>query len=335
MSGKQTTHSAAKDPTDVTTIAQESAQSPRTSRVKRCLDVLSGAECFHTPDGDPYLSIETGGHRETWPVKSTGCKLWIRGEFYRVEDDVLSGEDLATVVNTLAARACFGESAKEMTVYTRIAYVHGEIYHDLVNTHWQQVRITRNGWSIVESADSVVRFQRRGGMLALPLPDEHGTLDPLCNLINSATEHDHHLIITWLLSCFSEGPYPVLILRGGQGSGKTTAGILLRSLVDPNVAPLRAAPREERDLAIAARNGRVVAYDNLSTLPVWLSDALCRLATGGALSTRALRTDDEEKIFSYKLPCLLTSIEDVVTRGDLLDRSVLPELIPFDTEEDV
>jgi hypothetical protein len=47
-------------------------------------------------------------------------------------------------------------------------------------------------------------------------------------------------------------------------------------------APVRALPREERELMIAANNGYLLAFDNLSNVPIWLSDALCRLATGGS-----------------------------------------------------
>jgi hypothetical protein len=50
-------------------------------------------------------------------------------------------------------------------------------------------------------------------------------------------------------------------------------------VIDPNAAPVRTAPREERDLFIAAGNGHLLAFDNLSDLPGWGSDALCRLAS--------------------------------------------------------
>ena len=63
---------------------------------------------------------------------------------------------------------------------------------------------------------------------------------------------------------------------------------MLKKLIDPCAAPDRAGPRDERDLMIRARNGWVLAFDNLSKLPDWLSDALCRLSTGGGFSTRAL-----------------------------------------------
>ena len=43
--------------------------------------------------------------------------------------------------------------------------------------------------------------------------------------------------------------------------------------------------RDERELFIAASNGHVLAFDNLSGLSPWLSDTLCRLTSGGAFST--------------------------------------------------
>jgi hypothetical protein len=47
-------------------------------------------------------------------------------------------------------------------------------------------------------------------------------------------------------------------------------------------------PREDRDLFIAASNGHVLAFDNVSGLPAWISDTLCRLATGGGFAVRQL-----------------------------------------------
>jgi hypothetical protein len=46
-----------------------------------------------------------------------------------------------------------------------------------------------------------------------------------------------------------------LVLHGEQGSAKTTAGRMLRGLIDPNVSPLRTQPRDEGDLLIAASGG--------------------------------------------------------------------------------
>jgi hypothetical protein len=105
---------------------------------------------------------------------------------------------------------------------------------------------------------------------------------------------------------------------------------MLKALVDPNAAPVRALPREERELMIAANNGYLLAFDNLSGLPAWLSDALCRLASGGSFAVRQLYTDDDEVLFQAARPLLVNGIEDVITRPDLADRSIFLTLSPVD-----
>jgi ABC-type phosphonate transport system ATPase subunit len=88
------------------------------------------------------------------------------------------------------------------------------------------------------------------------------------------------------------GPYPVLDVIGETGTAKSTLVAVLRTLVDPQEPALRRPPREERDLFIAASTNHVLAYDNLSVMPDWLSDALCRISTGGGYAARMLYTDE-------------------------------------------
>ena len=140
--------------------------------------------------------------------------------------------------------------------------------------------------------------------------------------LNLASDDDFNLAVAWLLAALRPtGPYPVLVLTGEQGSAKSTCARMLRALVDPHEAALRAPPRNEHELFIAARNAHVLAFDNLSTVLAWLSDALCRLSTGAGFAARKLYTDDEESVISAERPVLLNSIDAVVTRGDLADRA--------------
>jgi hypothetical protein len=104
---------------------------------------------------------------------------------------------------------------------------------------------------------------------------------------------------------------------------------VLKALIDPNTAPVRALSREQRELMIAANNSYLLAFDNLSGLPHWLSDALCRLATGGSFAVRQLYTDDEEVLFEASRPILLNGIEDVISRPDLGDRAIFLTLLPI------
>ena len=111
--------------------------------------------------------------------------------------------------------------------------------------------------------------------------------------------------------------------HGEQGSAKSTTARVLRALVDPSTAPLRSEPRELRDLMIAASNAWVISLDNISRVPYWLSDALCRLSTGGGFSTRELYTDRDETLFDAQRPLILNGIEELAVRGDLLDRCLI------------
>src|SRR3974390_2405677 len=168
-----------------------------------------------------------------------------------------------------------------------------------------------------------VRFRRTPGMLPLPVPERGGSIETLRSFLNLPSGDGFVLIVAWLLAALrSGGPYPLLAISGEQGSAKTVLSKLLRAVVDPNVGPVRALPREERELMIAANNGHLLAFDNVSGLPGWLSDALCRLASGGSFAVRRLYTDDEEVLFQAARPTLLNGIEDVIGRPDLADRAI-------------
>jgi nicotinamidase-related amidase len=115
----------------------------------------------------------------------------------------------------------------------------------------------------------------------------------------------------------------VLAIDGEQGSGKSTLSRLLRNLVDPNKSPLRAPPKNEADLIVAANAGRVVAIDNMSYIDPDMADVICRVSTGAGLSRRKLYSDDDEHIIEVCRPILLNGINSVLSRGDVADRSLV------------
>ena len=142
-------------------------------------------------------------------------------------------------------------------------------------------------------------------MLALPMPATGGTSNELRSFLNVRGDNEWVLIVAWLFGAYSpSGPYPILAVHGEQGSAKSTACRVLRKLIDPNKGDVRTSPRNEHDLAIAASNSRVLSFDNVSWVRDWLSDALCRVASGSGLGTRQLYTDDEEMIFNFQRPIL-------------------------------
>jgi hypothetical protein len=245
-------------------------------------------ELFHTAEGTAYADlIKEEGQRETWPIRGKRFRLWLRRKYYEATGTAPSAGAINSELDLLEARALF--DGPERKVHVRVAEREGRFYIDLANNRWQAVEITSDAWRVIESPP--VRFRRPPGMLPLPTPEHGGSVEPLRAFVYLANRDDFVLVVAWLLAALRpHGPYPVLAISGEQGSAKTVLSKLLRSLVDPNVAPVRSLVREERDLMIAANNGHLLAFDNVSSVSAWLSDALCRIASGGGFAIRQLFT---------------------------------------------
>lgn len=293
------------------------------SQATRLVDLAAAAELWHSPGhGDGYATINVDGHSEHWPIRGKAFRRWLARRFFCEYKKAPGGQALQNAITVIEGQALF--DGDELFTAVRVAQHEHRLYLDLADPQWRAVEIDTAGWRVVDV--SPVRFRRARAMHALPEPTAGGRIDDLRQYVN-VTEDDWPLLLGWLVAALRPaGPYPILALHGEQGSAKTTTARVLRALIDPNAAPVRCEPREPRDLMIAANNGWVVAMDNLSHIRGWLSDALCRLATGGGFSTRTLYENDEETIFDATRPVILTGIEEVATRADLLDRCLIVSL---------
>ncbi len=311
-----------------------SKEEHRRKLIQDFLDLMSGKgenEFFHTPKNEPFARVEVNGHFENWPIRSRGFELLVRHLFYKAFSGAsLPPAVLKEILLQLEGHALFG--GKEHRVALRVAEHRGKVYLDLCDPDWRAVEITPAGWSIV--ANPPVYFIRKPGMLELPEPVHGGNVEELFRFVNAKTRSQRILMLSWLFATFRPtGPYPIYVLHGPQGSAKTTTETVLRRLIDPSEAELRAAPRDERDLMIAAEHSHVIGFDNFSAVSSWLSDALCRLSTGSGFATRQLYKDRQQVIFSATRPILLNGIHDVAERGDLLDRIIVIYLSPIDEGE--
>jgi hypothetical protein len=125
------------------------------------------------------------------------------------------------------------------------------------------------------------------------------------------------------------GPYPILVLNGEQASAKSTLVKVLRLLIDPHTCVALNPPSSTLNLMATAVNGWLLAYDNISDIPRWMSDALCQLVYGGAVSGRALFTNDDRSFIYAQRPVLLSGIGEFVRWADLKDRCVFLRLPPI------
>ena len=296
------------------------------SRATQLVELTKGAKLFHSPDRTPYATAPVAGHFETWPVQSVAFRQWLAHMYYREHEAAPNSQSLRDAIDVIAAGAQF--DGPEEPVFVRVGESDKKIYLDLCDDRWRVCEISAHGYVILER--SPVNFRRASGVLPLPVPVPGVSLSELGQYVNLRSDEDLTLLLACLVAALRpRGPYPILVIEGEHGAGKSTLARIFRSLVDPYKAPVRSAPREEADLLIAAGCSHVVALDNLSKLDSWLSDALCRLATGGGVAKRQLYTDLDQVILDVQRPVVINSIEELPTRGDFLDRSVILRLPPI------
>jgi len=326
------------EPYPVSTDASSTDTKIGPSQTDQLLELTERIELFVDQGGEiGYARMLNGAHHETWPLRSSGFRRLLTRAFYEAHHRAVHDHAFTEMLTLLEAKAQFDGGPRE--VFLRVGGDGDVIYLDLANEAWESVKITAEGWSIV--ADAPVRFRRARGMLPLPTPIPGGKLTDVLEFLNVGRDPD---IETFMLghllqSLRPHGPFQVLELSGEHGSAKTSAIEVEKGLIDPSTPLIRGDVREVRDLMIACRNGWLLAFDNLSNIPPWLSDNFCRIATGGGFSTRELKTDHDEILYDYVRPLVLGGIGNVVSETDLLDRTTrvtLPQIPPArlrDTDE--
>ncbi|MFG3158110.1 hypothetical protein ACGF7W_39425 [Streptomyces sp. NPDC048219] len=188
------------------------------------------------------------------------------------------------------------------------------------------VTITRDGWKTVPAAADLPTFRHTLNTNLLPAPIPGGSLTELRELLNVG-DQEWAQITSWLLAALlPDITRPVLLLTGGQASGKSVMGHLLAHLIDPGGAfgPL---PANEDAWETAVNASRVVAFDNVSHVPAWPSDILCAAVHGGGNLRRTLGSPiDDRPRRDDRAFILAGTVAPLELRGDLADRTVAVQL---------
>lgn len=315
----------------IPSVDDEKKKQPEPTKTERLIDLaLNEAELFHDDNLRAYATIRIDGHRETYSLRSKGFRIWLSGRLWKINRDGCGLQIMQDALGTLEAYAIHEGSCH--AVHVRVAEHKGRLYIDLGSDRFDVVEIGPDGWLVLNN-QNIVKFRRPSGMASLPYPKEGGCINTLNRYVNLANSEDWPLIVGFILGCFHpSGPYTILAVTGEQGSAKSTLLKVIKALTDPSTAPLRSTPKESRDLAISANNNWNLAFDNLSDISVWLSDALCRLATGSGFATRTLYSDDDETIFNVKRPVMLNGIDNVIRNHDLADRGIIINLAVIQEE---
>ena len=285
---------------------------------------------FHDDTKNGYAALPINGHRETWPLRSKFFKQWLVRRYYEQTEKSPNNEAIRQALNVIEAKAVF--DGPEMKLSLRVAEHDGAFWYDLANEAWQVVKITPDGWEVVDNPP--ILFRRFKNTAAQVLPERGGSLDLLKEYINLKDDKDWLLLTALIIHAFVPGvPHTIPVFYGDKGAAKTTAQRVIRRLIDPAHRDTMTLPTDKNELALILMTNYAPCFDNLDGLSPWQSDMLCQAATGGGISKRELYTDCEEVILSFLRCPMLNGINLVASRDDLLDRSVLFKLERIDEDE--
>jgi hypothetical protein len=303
-----------------------------------------------TEDGQPF-AVKPGGH----VVRMLrGAKNSLRAElsqaYYWRHHKAAPQQALADALLVLEGEALASDPSE---VHLRVAAANGAIWLDLGDTAETVIRIDGDGWETRDTAPVLFRRTALTGVLPAPSdelrvmramratnPDLLRTRTAkLWQQINVA-KPDRPLVLACLIAAIANPnmPHPILSFSGEQGTAKSTTTKRVVELLDPSPVLLRKPPKDPDSWVTAAQGSWVVGLDNMSTVPDWLSDSLCRAVTGDGDVRRALYTDSGLSVFGFRRCIILNGIDLGALRGDLVDRlvNVSLDVIPEDdrvTEE--
>lgn len=296
-----------------------------------------GVEFWRDQDLNCYVTFPHKGHVEHHRIESSAFWTLLAYQVHERSGKFLSKGNCGDLESIHQGKALY--KGAQYPVAQRAHHEDQRVYIDLGDDSHQLIQVAGGSWSLIPSQASPARFLRNRAQRALSMPvmpDSTQIRESLAMLRSflNVSDSGFVLMVSWLIAALSgRGPFPILVLNGSQGSGKSTTSALLRLLVDPRSTPSLAPPKDDEDLLIAALNSYLLVYDNMSSISSNLSDALCRVSTGAGWSNRKKYTDNEEVTFHIKRPMIINGIPDLLGRSDLAERSLAVTLERI-TEED-
>ena len=289
-------------------------------------------ELFRDEKKVPYAMFTFKNRREIWPIDSSQFRDWMAKTFFEVKGFAINRaaeEDAKAVFRGTVLR-----DAKTFKLSNRVCWDDdGNLWYDLGDERWRAVKITGKGWEIVDKPP--ILFRRETHQTPQVEPVSGGDVAQILRFFNLKEDPENRcLFLNYLISNFIPGfPHPILFLYGDKGSGKSTTTTIIKKLVDPSVSEFFRPSRDEKQLVQQLAHHWFIAYDNLSRLPDWMSDAFCCASTGYGFSKRKLQTDDEDFIYFFKCCLAINDIGIAAKKPDLLDRAVLIELKYIDIKD--
>ena len=302
----------------------------------------------------PHILVMLLDHYEVLPIDSTKFKRYLLKLYYDTyEGRIANTEAINSAVQQLEAKSFF--EGQTIPLHLRVAWSDENdkdtIYYDISDAKNRCVRITPDGWNIVNNQNEVLfrkynhlSPQVEPALLSAVLDSKDGMdskmfdeFMSLFNMKNNENDKDNTLLLKcYIISLFiPDIPKPILLLHGEQGGAKSTFQELIKMLVDPSITQTLTFPRDTNEFIQQLSHNYTAYYDNVSVIQEWISDLLCRAVTGSSFSKRALWTNDEDFYYNFKRIIGINGIDLAATKADLLDRSIIIQTERIDKKDRV
>jgi hypothetical protein len=282
-------------------------------------------EFMTDPMGEAFVRYPVDSHVEVWPVEHSNFQQWMASQYYIVYG---SPPNRSSLVDATLIIQEFCRRGPVRELGNRVLRDGEYIWYDLGEQNRGAVRIRANLWEIIEEPDVIFRRFSHQQQQDRPLPG--GAVREILQYLNIPEKDKSRvelLTLVYLVSSFiPDIPHPILLLVGPQGSAKSNFFRLLRSVVDPSIVGVLSFPRDSQEIVQQLSHHWMAMYDNVTVIPDWLSDMLCRACTGEGMSKRKLYTDDEDILYSYRRVVGINGVVSPIERPDLLDRCIVVNL---------
>jgi hypothetical protein len=268
------------------------------------------AKLFRSPDNRYYARVFLGDRHEIYRLDSAAFRNWLVEGCSSAQLKTPSEAMIRRVVNALEITA--RQHGNSSPVFLRVGGdgdgAGSTYFLDLGDASGRAVKIRADGWSVVDR--SAVQFRRPDGLLPLPMPNRDGSIELLRPYVNLTESHFRRAIV-WLAAAFLPcGPHPVLVIRGDDGSARSTLARVLKLLIDPHVRLILTEHETATELMSTRLDTWLPAYDDVSLMPAWLSKTMSDLVRSRSLASNSDHSSKELRTPPGDRPLILSGVEN-------------------------
>jgi hypothetical protein len=294
--------------------------------------VLNALHVGRDQHDEPFLQLY--GRSVVHPLRDPGTRV-ILAQALIVEVGSVRPVELQGLIDELESYArLYG---RRQHVWIGVApNDEGGVDHDLVDDDQTIARVVPGRHYLITGGTTTL-FYRTPRMLRRLWSKAGGDFYRLFRYLKHLRFQDQRLVGALVLYIMAHPKSPMtvfihLFLIGPQGSGKTLLAEMLMAIISRSSVGVQPLPRNAVDLAIAASQGPLCGFDNVRSMPQWLSDLFCLMATSGVVTGRTLYSNASQSVISLHCPAIVTSLHAVITEPDLADRCLQVNVPPLDAE---